>query len=163
MGNIRRGTISRDFVDALKLDVGAGVGNPTDASEKIVLTYDYSNIKYCDVVETFATGVSSASASTIYTAPTDRDFYLTGYSFSIIKDAACDTATGTIAIQCVVNGATKSVAVLRHLVTTAQNQSYCDDLSIPIKVDRGSIISISGVTYTAGAFGRSASIRGYTY
>lgn len=116
-------------------------------------------LKACDVN---AAGNSSATGSvTVYTTPSDRDFYLTGIQYSMIKDATCDAATGTIQVGGTVNG--QSVAFLRKAIITltAQSADITREFTRPILIDRGTAISMTA-TFTAGAMSRGCCITGFT-
>jgi len=104
---------------------------------------------------------SSSGNISLYTTPTDKDFYLTGILLSIVKDATCDVATGTININTVINGATRRVADIAVLTTTAQSQSVVVSFPFPLKVDRNVAFTISG-TFTVGNMSRTGVLQGYT-
>jgi len=159
MATIRRGTIVQDMINALKLQVGAD--SPNQTSEKMLLTFDYSNAKVTNICKS-NTRTSSGSA-TVYTTPSDEDFFLTSATLSVVKDATCDDATGaTASIACIIGGGSQTLMAISGLVTTATAQTLSLEFNPPIKVDRASNISVSGNTYTAGLKSRSASITGYT-
>lgn len=107
-----------------------------------------------------AAGVSTTGSLTVYTTPTDKDFYLTGFFLAMAKDAACD-ANGGVNLQAVIDGVTREIGCIAVLTLSADNQTINADFNNPIKLDRGSIVSFTG-TFTAGAMRRVASIRGYT-
>lgn len=155
MGNIRRGTIANDFLNSLKLDVAGGDKAPNETSDKIVLTYDYANAKYTNIVK-FDSSTTTADL-TIYTTPSDRDFYLTYAQISIAKNATDDGTNTSMTI--VVGGATVTLISIRGLTTTAQDQSAGLSFPIPIKLDRGSAIKVIHST-TAGAMAKSGHIGG---
>lgn len=111
----------------------------------------------CNIVRQSST-VNSASA-TIYTTPSDKDFYLVGYVFSIIKDA---TATATnMEIYAYIDGVNRSLCRIVGLTLTPQNDSIAMQFEHPIKVDRGTNISIINNTAVAN-LSVSANIFGYT-
>lgn len=110
-----------------------------------------------------AASATTTSSGTIFTTPTDKDFYLTGVQFGFVKDAACDAAnTTTPAVLITIDGVSVTVVRLPTITLTAQNQSVFVSLPTPIKIDRGTTISIQSTSYTVGVFNRNAVIYGYT-
>jgi len=159
MATVRRGTIVQNFIEALKLQVGQPL--PQESSDKLLLTFDYSNTRVTNICKT-NTRTSSGSA-TVYTTPTEEDFFLTSATLSVVKDATCDDATGqTASIAVIIGGGSQTLMAISGLVTTATAQTLSLSFNPPIKVDRASNISVSGNTYTAGLKSRSASITGFT-
>lgn len=107
--------------------------------------------------------IASTSSQTLYTTPSDRDFYLTGACLSIDKSATCDIASGRYTMVCTING-TANQAILSVAITTLTAQSQSVSLSFPtsIKVDRGTVIALSAASFSAGTFVRAGSIVGFT-
>lgn len=157
MATIRRGTIVANIIDALKLQVGNVL--PNDTSDKLVLTFDYSNSLNCDIVR--HSSLVTSGSGTLYTVPSDKDFYLKYVTLSVVKDATCDMATGAVGVSAIIGGAARGLLAVPVLVTTAQNQSTQITFPTPIKIDRGTGITISG-TYTAGLMARYTTIGGFT-
>jgi hypothetical protein len=115
---------------------------------------------FCDIVAN--NSATSTGATTIYTTPTDKDFYLTEFSVSVIKDATCDSATGSYQFNVVINKTTKTIFYFSVITLTAQTGHISISLPVPVKLDRGSTVTLSG-TFTVGACVRSGSIVGFTY
>lgn len=98
------------------------------------------------------------SASTIYTTPTDKDFFLTNLMMSGSK-VATDSGTA-LSVTCVVGGATVTLSRFISATLTAFEQSAIMQWqSICLKIDRGTAITLSiGGAWT----GVCAQIQGYT-
>jgi len=116
--------------------------------------------KYCDVVRD-VTVSTSGGASTIYTTPTDKDFYLVSATIGVAKTVLCDTATARYSISVVIQGTTRAVLAVPLATLTASSQVATLTFNPPIKVDRGTIISSGTPTFTAGELNRNVSIVGY--
>jgi hypothetical protein len=106
--------------------------------------------------------VRSASKTTtgttpIYTTPADRDFFLTNLFLSNVTDASCDNTS--IFIQFVQNGVTYYLLFPKITLTAFSGNTQLN-LSVPIKVDRASNISISS-TFTLGTSTSHGVIVGY--
>jgi len=113
--------------------------------------------KYSNVVasgELVATG-----STTVYTTPTEEDFYLTNAYLNSQCDSACDSTE--INLNVVVGG--KSCELIHFMKFSASSYSRFEDMSFPfpIKLDRNSAITITH-TYAAGNATVGASIVGFT-
>jgi hypothetical protein len=113
-----------------------------------------------DIVRFIGTSSSTASI-TAYTTPTNQDFYMTGCSLSMVKDAANDGATANIAIGCFVGGVVRYPLVIATLTLTAQSQTVAISFQKPIKVDRNTAITVACGTFTAGSRRVEGTINGY--
>lgn len=102
---------------------------------------------------------SSAASSTIYTTPSNQDFYIVGAQLSRIKDAACDSSSVTL--SAVIGGATSTILTLAGFTLTAQDGSITICFTHPIKVDRGSTITLYNGTKTVGNILTSGVIYGF--
>lgn len=101
--------------------------------------------------------VRSSASGTVYTTPSDKDFYLTGFSMSFSKDVA---ATGSVmTLSAIIDGVSQVLHRFAAITLTAERDSIAIDLSFPIKIDRGTNITI-GLTGTFNS--APAAIRGYT-
>jgi len=101
---------------------------------------------------------ANATSATVFTTPTDRDFYLTGYCLSVIKDAT-STSTGT-SLRSTIDGAAVRIAEIIGLSLTVQNQTITGSCTPPIKIDRGVTITVNNTTNVANV-SSSAEIHGY--
>ena len=112
---------------------------------------------YTNVVK--SNTLSNATSLTLYTTPTDKDFFLTALQLSFIKDASA-TAT-QMGVTVVIDGVTTTLVRAVGLTTTAQSGNLAQTLPFPIKLDRGSIISIVNNTGVANVT-TWVNIMGYT-
>lgn len=102
----------------------------------------------------------ATGAVTVFTCPSDKDFYLLACTLAINEDATSDNTNTTLRV--VIDGVNQNVINLRKLTTTAINQNISVSIPYPgIKIDRGSVIAMTN-TFTVGNAAKSASIIGYT-
>jgi hypothetical protein len=94
------------------------------------------------------------------TLSTNKDFYLVSISGGYSKDNLCDSASGTYAISGFSNGLPIYLIQLPILTLTAQNEYTNIVFNRPIKIDRGTSITMNG-TFAAGACVRSMVYMGY--
>lgn len=116
---------------------------------------------FCDVFKSQSTTSSGAGSATIYSTPTDKDFYLTFLRLGYAKSANCDVANGTLSLNVVINGETISLMAFPIVNLTLQEQHMALYFDPPLKIDRNSTILQTGHTFTVGTFGRRSAVAGY--
>lgn len=162
MAKINNSDLIKEVIDVARLHPSTD-RIPNELAEKIVPVIDINqkHVRICDVVRHVS---STTSGSTnIYTTPSNKDFYLVGASLSISKNATCDDESGEVDYNIIIDGGSRSFIILAKLTLTALNSSITLSLNNPIKIDRGSVISIAGnVTFTVGAMVKAATLIGYT-
>lgn len=90
---------------------------------------------------------NNATSATIYTTPTDQDFYLVAAYLATIKDA---TATSTSErILATINGASTNILRFLSFTLTAETRDTQITLPIPVKIDRGTTITVNNGTGNA--------------
>lgn len=111
----------------------------------------------CNIVK--STQASNTLTATIYTTPSDKDFYLTSASISMIKDV---TATATRSyITAIIEGSTVAFCDIASFTTTVHNEAMSMTFPVPIKIDKGTNIVITNDTNVANIRSRGTII-GYT-
>lgn len=148
--------IVNNLIDGLKL-------NPiTDAIPRQVIatiqpTYEAQKTR-CNVLRTGGI-VTSSGNTTIYTTPSDKDFYLTSLFYSYTKDAAHNgTSSSVIATT---EGTARYLATKFHVTGVVENDFIVIEFPTPVKIDRGTTIYMSG-TFGAGTMSRIGTISGFT-
>ena len=92
---------------------------------------------------------STTGAQTALTTSATKDTYMTGFTWSIVKDATCDVATGSLSFTVIdENNVTITPARIACLTLTAQNQTITYQFKNPVKLARSSIISIVNDAFT---------------
>jgi len=104
------------------------------------------------------TASNTGSAQTIYATPTDQDFYLTSASLSLIKDVT-STSTGTN-IRVTIDGVARIILAIASITLTVQQAQMSQSFSNPIKVDRGTNITVEHSAGVANVLG-VATIQGF--
>jgi len=109
-----------------------------------------------------ATARTTNGTSTVFTSSSTLDTYITGATYSLIKDVTCDMASGRQGLTATIGGvATTHFIDISALTLTAQNSVISLNFSIPLKIDRNSAVSMASV-FTAGACVVSCNVIGYT-
>jgi len=155
MANIYNSELTKQLIDGAKLQTGRDT-IPNQIAEKVVPVMEVNPklLRRTTIVRTVAT------AGTIYTTPTNQDFYLTGVQYSLTKDATCDLATGRSTINAVIGGLATEIIGHVTITLTAYNQTITKVFDHPLKIDRGTNITCS-ITTTAGVCVRFFSINGF--
>ena len=131
---------------------------PNQLAEKIVPVMEVNPrlLRICNIVRDGA-AVNAASAN-IYTVPTNQDFYLTSCSLSVVKDVTSTSTFSVIGLK--INGLSSYPLRLQFLTLTATRADLSINFQFPIKVDRGTNITVENDTTTANVSSR-ATIQGY--
>jgi hypothetical protein len=120
-------------------------------------------LKNANQVVTLSAVSTNASIATIYTVPAGKEFYLTGFSMGLTKNATCDVASGTLSISVKpAGGVTVPVGFLPFQTLTAESLNANFQLTIPIKLERLGTVTIPAFSFAAGACTRYHTIYGYT-
>lgn len=147
--------IAKRILRDLKISISDGV--PSQISNQIVPVL-ISNPERTPNIIKQASAINSTS-SVIYTTPTDRDFYLTNVNIANIKDVTSTSALSYVA--CLVNGAPSIIVSVSGLTLTPSSASNTISFPYPIKIDRGTQITVNNSTNIANV-STTASIIGYT-
>jgi len=102
---------------------------------------------------------TNATSATFLTTPTDRDFYLVGYVLSVVKDVTA-LSTSTAITGTPFGGSAQAIVRIPTLVTTAERAQISHTLAYPLKMKRGTTITISNSDATANIVG-AGTIYGY--
>jgi len=156
--------ILKDIIEATRNQTSVS-GAPNAISNTIVPTFEINPFASRTTIVSRTNTNTATGAYLIYTTPADKDFYLTNACLGVIKDAACDTASGSIYIsfQEGDTGAnTGALCGIPILTLTAQQLTASTDLKNPIKISRGTNISMGGsVAFTAGSRVMTGTISGF--
>ena len=159
---IYNSNLTKEIIDGAKLQVQDG-NIPSEIGNTVVPVMEVNPraLAKVKIGKGVLSGATGATTSTIYTVPTGKKLYITNASLGVIKDAACDVASGTYGIVCNIDG--QSIGILRIplLTLTAQNSLQEASFPFPIEVDEGTMIVASAFAFTAGNSYRYASFLGY--
>jgi hypothetical protein len=138
---------------------------PNELAEKIVPTFETNPelLRRTNIIK-FGGTITAVTNVTLYTTPTNQDFYLTGFFISIMKDAVSDLPTGDAgSITAIVNGETIRLVTLYSIALTAESKQQYIQLKHPLKIDRNTNIVLSRGTTggTVGVYIKTGTIYGY--
>lgn len=154
--------LTKALVDAVKIQTSRDPV-PNQIADKVVPTVETN--PFLLRINNVATGNTSTGTSgsiIIYTTPTDKDFFLTSYTYQIAKDVACDMASGTKVMTATGEmGDTLQLVGTPVYTLTAESKIVSVSLSRPIKLKRGTNIVVDG-TFAAGTCFRTGRVTGFT-
>jgi len=161
MPQINNSEITKLLVDGARLHPAADK-IPDRLAESVVPVLDVTPrlARYVNFSGVAATGTSN-TAVTAVTGPSDRDFYLTEITYHLLKDATCDAATGSVTLNVTIDGVTRGIATISHISLTAQDNLIPLNFSPPIKIDRGTTLRSTNLTFAAGVCRMSVQGAGY--
>jgi len=102
---------------------------------------------------------SNSTSATIYTTPTDKDTYIVALMLTMIKDINATSVSSRI--YAYIDGVSSYLAEITGFVTTVQEKTIFLSFPIPIKIDRGTALTVTNTTNVANCKS-SAIIYGYT-
>ena len=155
MAYIDNSETKKEMNDAIR---GNSVSNiaPTKINDSVqpVININPKDYRRVNIVKRVGT------AATVYTTPTDKDFYLVAFNISA---GSLTAGTNTWNLSATIDGDSSATALayiyLEITAGTSSQDSTSQNFKYPIKIARGTNITTSG----AGTFsGRSCTIYGYT-
>jgi len=102
---------------------------------------------------------STTTSGNQYTAPANKRTYITGISFSIKSDVACDNTSSSLYMD-YVEDATKLICSIERVPALASENHINVEFSSPLIMLEGDAISQT-TTFTAGTLAFGLSIRGF--
>lgn len=115
---------------------------PNELAEKVVPTCETNPELLRKITIVRDITITDSSSGTIYTTPTNQDFYLTDVQMDGFKSAAAGTTEFYITVT--INGATKKIISMHHPTTTAINNLHAEkSFLLPIKLDRNTNITLN--------------------
>jgi len=134
---------------------------PNKIAESIVPVLDVTpNFHRLSRPLTTLTSLSNALSAIVYNCSTVNETYLTGATLSYIKDAtATSTSIGLSIIDDETNGVNALIRV-RGITLTAQNGVVSWNTNYPIRLKKGSTITITSDTNVANVVA-SVTLQGY--
>ena len=158
MATIQNSDLTRELVQGAKI-AQSYEQVPTQLAEKVVPFMEV-NPKLLSIINIVKNNAAvNATTSTIYTTPPDRDFYLCTVSMSTIKDA---TSTSVVSqVLAFVDGVNTVLLNIASITLTAQENCSSITFPLPIKIDKGTNITVTNSTNVAN-IRTNAVISGYT-
>jgi hypothetical protein len=152
---INNGEMQRRFLETIKGTVLEGTLK--GASEVAQPVFDVSPNRFSFA---FPAGSSVTGAITPYTAQVRRRLVITGVSFSFVKNATCDVATGPMSVVATIDGIATNILSHSVLTLTAERDTEVITFDVPILCDENTSVTSTN-TFTVGAMRRDIIVYGY--
>jgi len=159
MAIIYNSDVSKNIIQGARIQVNRDKV-PNELAEKVVPTLEVNPhlVKLANV--TASTSSSTTADLTVYTTPTDEDFYLTYALWSIAENATDDGSSTSLVCTPYDLNANWNILQIRGLTTTAQSETIAVNFDSPIRIKRNTAINVSHTT-TAGVMSKGRRIAGY--
>lgn len=156
MSQIKKTDLIQEVIEVAGL--GTMDKKPSTLMSSVIPVIDVNpkHARITNVVKQIATGASGSQ--TVYTTPSNQDFYLTYLHLSYQCSSTADNTY--IQISAPINGATISLIYCIKNTLTAKEGDLVVTFPQPIKIDRSGTIEHS-TSFTAGTVSRSTTIGGY--
>jgi len=154
---VTRGQVSKKLARVTGLQAGSDIA-PTELGDRIIPTLNVDEDPEKYIVANV--GRATTGASTVFTTPTDRDFYLSNLYVSYTCDVAADSTNYAITIT-PRDTAAVNIVEMRKQTLTVTTDVVNLSFTTPILLERGTAITLTQ-TFTLGASAMSASIVGFT-
>lgn len=161
MATIYNSDLSKELREGAKLQVTDRM--PTELAEKVVPVMEVNPklLRKCNVVKQNTNSTINSSV-TVYSTPSNQDFYLCGFTISFINDATSQATLGNI--QCTpfeMNTVTK-LGSMGNITGVAAAQTISQDFSRPILLKRSTSITATIEGVAVGTSKTQVTIYGYT-
>jgi hypothetical protein len=159
MAQIHNSELSKELIKGGALQASRDA-IPNQLAEKVVPVMEVNPrlLKNCNVSRRGF--LSNATSATLFTTPTDKDFYVCAAQMGYIKDAT-STAT-TLRMTCITEeNLSGALIVIPTLTLTAGNGGASVSIVPPLKLTRGSIIACTSDSAVAN-IKVDGCIQGYT-
>lgn len=131
---------SKELIQAGKLQTAAQEV-PRDIARSIVPTIE-CNPKLLRFTEVIRSNTCSDAANlTIMTPTSAKDFYITGVAIALSKDVLAQSTASVVSAT--VGGFSSPIMTFRYEPLTAESKYFYCEFTKPIKIDRGTSISLA--------------------
>lgn len=159
MQEIRNSRVARELREAAQLQLATD-HLPMKLADYVMPTIEV-NPRLVRVQNVIAhTSRSTTGTSTVYTVPSDRDFYLCMAQMSASFDATADSTNSFLTVTLDDGAANLRPIQLMKQTTTATAHNQAVFFNPPIKLKRGSTVGLN-LSFTVGSGNGSANVSGY--
>jgi hypothetical protein len=157
MAQINNSDLTRELIVGAKINTSVNL-TPSQLAEKVVPTMEVNPKLLRETRVVKSESCVNSTSETIYTTSKDKDFYLTGFILTNIKDSSATSISSFI--RAYVMGEFIDFGQIAGITLTEQSGQITFNLPNPLKLDRNSVISVRNNTNTANV-STWASIFGY--
>lgn len=154
--------LSREFSEGGRIQVSRDK-IPDQFADKIVPVMEVNPklLRRCDQIFSITNGTINTSA-TILTTPSDRDFFLCGFTISWTNDAASQASSASIVLSPDQLAASQQCFKMQNVTGVAGSQNMTCDFNRPIKIKRGTAMTATILGAAVGTSYLAVTVWGYT-
>jgi hypothetical protein len=146
MAQIYNSDLTKELIEGAKIQTAFDVV-PNQIAEKVVPTMEVNPKILQKLNYAHSNTATNATSVTIYTTPTDQDFYLSAVTLSLIKDVTSTSVKS--AVTATINGVAQDLLSIPGITLTAQTAQISLSLPRDLKIDRGTNIVVTNSTNVA--------------
>jgi hypothetical protein len=161
MAIIYNSEVSKELIDGANIQTSKDLV-PNQLADKVVPVMEVNPklLRIANLADYTHSGTSAASM-TISGGSTSYKILIQSISLTMIKDAACDAASGVLTVTMAVGGVQRALATLPILTLTAQQNTVNLVFQYPVEADLGSSVSFNMPTFAAGNCRVACSVTGF--
>lgn len=159
MTKIYNSNLTKAIIEGAKLQTSTDK-IPDELAEKVVPVMEVNPNLLRNINFVKRVNIVNTATTTVYTTPTDKDFYLTNAFLNFIKDAL-NTSVSTQLIITTEDSITDAIISFAQLTLTAQVGNENVQFNPAIKLKRGSNITASAASVAAGNISMNVGFAGY--
>lgn len=150
-------SLSRELIEGGRLQGIQGV--PKEIIDKIqpVMEVNPKLLRVCNFVRHVSS--SATGTSTVISATSSFDVYITSINLNVAYDSAADSTTTYLIAT--VDGVSRTLIEIMKVTLTAQDRGVSLTFPIPLKIDRNTAVSLTK-TFTVGTGKVACCIVGFT-
>jgi hypothetical protein len=158
MAQIYNSDLSKELIDGARIQVSSDY-IPNQIADKVVPVMEVNpKLLRTSYPFTLLSSLANATSVTIYTCSTTKDTYITGATLSMIKDVTATSTGVSLNVMDDLTGLTNPIINIAGITLTANAQSESITISPPIKLRKGSNVTITSTTNVANVVAKAALI-----
>jgi hypothetical protein len=131
----------KNIIDVGRLQVSQNL-IPSEFDNKLVFTAETNPKLMRETTVVRQSICSNSTSTTMYTTPTDRDFYLTSATISMIKDVTSTSTQSAINLTPFYENSVRSMLPIQGITLTPQSGQLTLSLPHPMKLARNTTIAL---------------------
>ena len=151
MATIYNTDLLKTMIDGAGIQISKDVV-PNQLAEKVLPVMETNPNFFKKITVLRETNGTNSVATTIYTTPTDRDFFLCGCSVSFAKDVTATSLSSSITAD--IDRVNRVLILLNTLSLTIERGSEVINFIPPVKIDRGASINQNNSTNVGNVYSR---------
>jgi len=146
MSTIYNSDLTKELVEGAKIQTSKD-SIPSQLADKVVPVMEVNPRLLRRINFTKDGTASNATTATIFTTPTDKDFFITNAMLTWVKDVTATSLSSFI--TAFIDGVNRPILTIGGFTLTPLNDTVTITFNTPIKVDRNTNIAVTNSTNVA--------------